>query len=632
MSRLLFFPAPYPDELFYSVLCRYHMRCGVPSTGATNREIGGFKIGQNVYLPQTIGRLSATIPPETGLSAEYFLMETTIFPYIKPFLREDRARKSAEILTSNKPENTRNATGFSRLELSKWKYLRYCGECWQDDLLIHGEAYWHRLHLIPGVMVCPIHGVEIMDSKVLIANITREFYPAAFSLSSEKAAKSHPCECAHKLIALSEDSAWLLRNGHALLPFEDTLERYLSLLCSKGFLNLSRTKTKSQELDAALRSFYGDTFLALLGIASNSNIPWSRQLFYKSGLSNPLWHLLLIRFLSGSAEAFFTQRHEKPLPYGSGPWPCRNPVCRHHLENTITAIEETYELSRFKAAFKCPHCGFVYCRSNGGQAELPDPRSVRIYMLEYGWLWESMMLRYLKEGVPVMKIMELMHCGYRTVMEFGTANGFFELGRVPKKYFYRKQDKDNETGKPSSANLRKLYRDQWKKAVASNPAASRTILIRQFPSAYQWLRKNDLKWYETNSPPSRKSQPDWDEKDVKCLKQVIDAFHTMLNIPGKPMWISIRAMERYAGITNLYQPLKNGKLPLTKTFLDTHIESRADWSKRKIRWAVESLCNAGGEPCVSAVQLMTGITPKAFKAFREFAIEYMNQFMYSNDS
>ena len=36
-----FFPAPYPDELWYSVICRYHIRSGNPSFKYSIRELYG---------------------------------------------------------------------------------------------------------------------------------------------------------------------------------------------------------------------------------------------------------------------------------------------------------------------------------------------------------------------------------------------------------------------------------------------------------------------------------------------------------------------------------------------------------------------------------------------------------------
>lgn len=40
---LHYFPTPYPDELWYSVLCRYHVRSGNRESATTFREL--FEIG-----------------------------------------------------------------------------------------------------------------------------------------------------------------------------------------------------------------------------------------------------------------------------------------------------------------------------------------------------------------------------------------------------------------------------------------------------------------------------------------------------------------------------------------------------------------------------------------------------------
>ena len=42
-----FFPAPYPDELWYSVICRYHIRSGNPSIITATKAINQFKASNN---------------------------------------------------------------------------------------------------------------------------------------------------------------------------------------------------------------------------------------------------------------------------------------------------------------------------------------------------------------------------------------------------------------------------------------------------------------------------------------------------------------------------------------------------------------------------------------------------------
>ena len=60
-----FFPTPYPDEIFYSVLCRYHVRNGIPSVYKTNRELWGKNIGTNLLLPSGIERIAGKLLPKT---------------------------------------------------------------------------------------------------------------------------------------------------------------------------------------------------------------------------------------------------------------------------------------------------------------------------------------------------------------------------------------------------------------------------------------------------------------------------------------------------------------------------------------------------------------------------------------
>ena len=41
VRQLPFFPTPYPDESFYSILCRYHVRSGAPTSASTINRLFG---------------------------------------------------------------------------------------------------------------------------------------------------------------------------------------------------------------------------------------------------------------------------------------------------------------------------------------------------------------------------------------------------------------------------------------------------------------------------------------------------------------------------------------------------------------------------------------------------------------
>ena len=49
--------------------------------------------------------------------------------------------------------------------------------CIESDTRIYGEPYWHRIHQLPGVYICPIHGSVIIDSGVELDDLRRDYYP-----------------------------------------------------------------------------------------------------------------------------------------------------------------------------------------------------------------------------------------------------------------------------------------------------------------------------------------------------------------------------------------------------------------------------------------------------------------------
>lgn len=636
MSSLGFFPTPYPDELFYSVLCRYHIRCGVPLMGITNREISGYKFGSNIYIPQAIGRLAELLPNETGMNAEYFLRNTTVFPFIKPFIPLERSKRIVDILQNNESESAYKISGFSRVESLKIHYLRYCPLCIKEDNQKYGEAYWHRVHQLPGVYFCPVHEIPILDSEMRTTLTGRIFYPAsAVKICSTETVPKFLSSISEKMLSLSKDAAWVLEYGYESGSLEKTMQKYYALIGQKGLLLPSGKKIITSRLNEAITEFFGTEFLDILMIQSKNVTPWSSDLFYKKNkLSNPIWHLLMIQFLRGTAENFFHKEITAISPYGTGPWMCRNPVCDYHMQNVIEHIEVIYDQSRFKATFSCPYCGYTYRRSNGGHVDETQNGLLRYCIVDYGWKWEELMLKYLKDGVPVMKITKLMHCGYRKVMEFGAANGFFEPERVPKRYqgYYTPVEK-TENSTYSYSERRKLYRQKWSTLVAENTNMSRSELIRRLPAVHRWLIDNDLEWYERNSPPSRRhTNADWKHRDIKWLEEIEHVVEGLLQSKERPVWISMRIIERLTGLHNLSRAVHEGKLPLTKAYLDKNIETRDEWNRRRIIWAANKLYEEEKLIGLFALRKASGLSKKMFEPLTEYASGYIHELQRNNDN
>ncbi len=162
-----FFPTPYPDELWYSVICRYHIRSGNPSVKYSIRELYG---ANHINVPvELCGALSSLLEaiPAKALTAKDIIMQHTLYPYYTRFFSNNR-KKSAYMLALNGNRHAGQHIGIYQSSSMDARRMRYCPQCFDEDIAAYGEPYWHRLHQIPGIAVCPRHGCWLADTEIAI--------------------------------------------------------------------------------------------------------------------------------------------------------------------------------------------------------------------------------------------------------------------------------------------------------------------------------------------------------------------------------------------------------------------------------------------------------------------------------
>jgi hypothetical protein len=234
---LTFFPTPYPDELLYSILARYHIRSGNFGPKATLRDLfGSTRVVATYDLPSHLDALVPRLPPYSRHTAESLISEHTLYPFYAPFLPPARAQLVLNSMKAHSWGDIHARIGIMASLVKPTGYLRFCPECLQTDEKMYGEPYWHRLHQVPGVLVCPQHFTSIYDSQVSTYGEGRhEFYPAAAEncvIPSQQANFSSEIRMELKLIA--QDIEWVLNtplNSREMAWFQ---HRYKSLLIDKG--------------------------------------------------------------------------------------------------------------------------------------------------------------------------------------------------------------------------------------------------------------------------------------------------------------------------------------------------------------------------------------------------------------
>src|SRR5260221_14214430 len=170
------FPDPYPDELLYSVWARYSDQVRYPTRQDVLKELFGRITRPIVDLPCHLGYLISKLPTGHSYGLDRLSDCHTLFPFYSPFLPLERSKSiRAQMISSDGTAIHRRKGTTSNFSLSR---LRYCPICAMEERKRLGECYWHRLHQVAGVVICPIHMVYLENSEVRVPSPSNAFISA----------------------------------------------------------------------------------------------------------------------------------------------------------------------------------------------------------------------------------------------------------------------------------------------------------------------------------------------------------------------------------------------------------------------------------------------------------------------
>lgn len=231
--QLPFFVRPFPGENWYSILSRYHFASAHLTHRATSLEIFGRtpELHPTMVLPYQIQRVDILIPPESGLNSIQMMKEHSVWPYLR-FSSLYQEKAILPIIAAHSRRGRRLQTRIMADVQHSDKRLRFCPLCARDDCKKEGEAYWHLLPQMKGVLYCHIHGVPTHVSDTPRQTHLRTYYPASSvlkipSLSASGRTKVDPNKSRNEdwLIQLSSTIAWMLDSG-CRLKDPGQMERY----------------------------------------------------------------------------------------------------------------------------------------------------------------------------------------------------------------------------------------------------------------------------------------------------------------------------------------------------------------------------------------------------------------------
>ena len=314
---LSFFPIIYSDELLYSVLARYHIRSGNQNFSQTDIDLFGYSSRQvgRVTLTNNVKHLAQEIAHLSAHNVKELMHKHTLYPFYKAFLTYiDKRKLEMAMIEKRSGAILEQAKVDPYSYNDRRKYLKFCHLCLESEIEQYGEPYWHRLHQVPGIMVCPHHKIPLIDSSVPIDGKGVHYYAASLSNCNVDIAQVKlVSESIETLLGIATDIQWLMNSRMDFQGMRWLRERYLAQMVKLGLAHKrlrGEVHCDTQELLKSFCTFYGRDCLNLL---EHRFILTDGNYLIHCLLSNDLdpkidrvAHFLITRYLSGSIAEFFT--------------------------------------------------------------------------------------------------------------------------------------------------------------------------------------------------------------------------------------------------------------------------------------------------------------------------------------
>jgi len=595
---LAFFPEILPDEDFRSIVFRYHILSGNNDLLKTNKELFRRTSRSNPIFPLNLDHLYSQLP---DMSYD-FLNNNTLFPLFKPFIPKERMTDISHAIRSKQGIAVVGSSLATNSVISPQP--RYCPVCMQYDEENYGTVYLHKTHQLSFMSTCPVHNVKLITH-------CKECLEPLVNSDYSKLLVSGICHSGHLLVVEEENSTdtkheiIILNQLNSLLEHSSQLKRETFfiklqvLLRSKGYLNYTGNIDRSsfiRDFNDYLISSGLDKYYSLSSVRSLNHF------IFNNNIHNILLYILLMMFLSGSVREFIYDETTLvlPIPFGTGPWNCRNKICPFFNQPVIDRCKRIDRGGKYiSGLFCCPHCGFtIAMRWKWRGTENEEQFSV----ITSGHLWMSKFFQYRDLGLTNSQIARELKTDLtqilRVINRLNDRN--YRYYKTLSALSISKEEKqligfDESTAETEEGGAIKRNRKEFMQIMKKCKGMNRGQISSANPALYRRLMQTDRDWMEAVLPPSEKGKVrnDWDELDrqySEMIKKVSDALYA--NLP-------IKQIKRFTILSKLPTQVKYNintkreKLPRSWELLGEVIESNEQYQVRHFPVTVEFMLKHG---------------------------------------
>lgn len=583
---LTYFPKPYTNESFYSIISRYHTHANGLSMSASLNEL--FKIKHkilNIEFPSGIKDIVSQIDVPSVISSEYLIENHTTFPYYRAFLKkEDQMQMSREIELDASMQPIMKL-GLISGDIKLKSKLFYCPVCAKELLEIFGEAYWNRMHQLQGYTVCPTHHVLLQGVPYSVTG-----RKPLLSLSSHLLQNDIgeiiivDKDCLE--VKFAKEIEWFITNKPRTSA-EFIYSQYNEYLKSEGLVSQRGNLFRTQKILKRFSEHYPQDFLKQFNseIAIDNCQNWIGKMLNGKSM-HPLRHILFILFLCESLEDFFKEKFTY-LPFGTGPWKCLNPVVSHYNSYCVTHIElePNANSKRLDGVFKCD-CGFHYVRSEPQTMKDLNNDVFNIKRIrQFGEKWDNTLIQMVQQKKSLYYMGDCLKVSDTKIKR--------EAQRLKLHPYWSNTRRNRKTEKREN---KRDYRGELLEYLKRNSEATRKEISEQIPAVYWRLLSHDKEWFGEHMPKpvviDYKNEQKWVMKDRELLEKIKGVLKGWDNCEENPIKITEAAIARRVLNKHALFGRYRARYPMTNEFVQSVLESPEDYIKRRVQRIIEKQGNS----------------------------------------
>lgn len=554
------FPEPYPDELLASICARFAKRLNLQAHKPVIEELFGRNALVVFDLPSRLARLADQLPKGHPLTAKEMLNCHTLFPLYSPFFPSNRRKKIAEGMIGNGGKAVHMMAGIMASRIRRPRWLRLCPQCFEEEVRVTGEPYWHRIHQIPGLEYCAEHECRLLDTATAYGcRFNRHHLETPARAQRIVSSPAEP-ETAPQFVTLARDARWLLQTNPRGPGVQRIHRAYLRALDSRG-LTTKSGRLYLQELKHAFVTYHGLPLLTRLqsSFEEDDSAPWLATLLREPArVQAPIRHLLLMRFLGYSAQEFLALATETEGNCLDATKAATQPSDsrQHRKEKTVDGL-------RLKQLW---HDRNASLRKIARELGL-DPITVKRKAVKAG-------LSFPRRGI--------------------------RISRAP-----------TSNKRRSLEDERRRYRRRWGRLRDAHPTQSTQQLRSKQPALYAWLYRNDKTWLAENRPArleprAPRTHVRWDERDKHYAREVGRAAAMIKSHNGR---ITKSGLAQRLGIAGRVRR-QSKKLPLTTKAINAVTESRVTHARFRLLIRAQQLQQTGKRIAEWRLLRSAGIRPE----------------------